>query len=168
MKTPKSFGGNLGVLNRSMIVIIFLYVGMGFFGYLKYGSDIKGSITLNLPQNELYVINDDCVTINLHIYINIKMKLFYQINNDNHENCRPAQLAKGMLAFGIYITHALACYVAIDITWNDYVLKRVENSPRKLLWEYVVRTLLVLVTCRSSSSLLIHSRNSLKRLLSFI
>lgn len=55
MRTPKSFGGNFGVLNRSMILIIFLYVGMGFFGYLKYGADIKGSITLNLPQDELYV-----------------------------------------------------------------------------------------------------------------
>lgn len=54
MKTPKSFGGNFGVLNKSMSLIIFLYVGMGFFGYLKYGADIKGSITLNLPQHELY------------------------------------------------------------------------------------------------------------------
>lgn len=53
MKTPKAFGGNFGVLNRSMIVIIFLYVGMGLFGYLKYGEQIAGSITLNLPQDEL-------------------------------------------------------------------------------------------------------------------
>lgn len=59
MKTPKSFGGNFGVLNRSMIVIISLYVGMGLFGYLKYGSTIEGSITLNLPQNELYALKND-------------------------------------------------------------------------------------------------------------
>lgn len=111
MKTPKAFGGSFGVLNRSMILIIILYVGMGLFGYLKYGEQIAGSITLNLPQDEL-----------------------------------AAQLAKGMLAFGIFITHGLACYVAIDITWTDYVEKKVGNSPRKLLWEYVVRTLLVLVT----------------------
>lgn len=56
MRTPKSFGGNFGVLNRSMVLIIFLYVGMGLFGYLKYGPEIKGSITLNLPQDELYVL----------------------------------------------------------------------------------------------------------------
>lgn len=62
--------------------------------------------------------------------------------------CRPAQLAKGMLALGIFITHGLACYVAIDITWNDYIGKKFGNSPRKLIWEYVVRTLLVLVTCK--------------------
>lgn len=55
MRKPKSFGGSTGVLNRAMVVIIFLYVGMGLFGYLNYGSDIKGSITLNLPPNELQV-----------------------------------------------------------------------------------------------------------------
>lgn len=63
-----------------------------------------------------------------------------------------AQLVKAMLAFGIFITHGLACYVAIDITWNDYVNKKLGDSPNKLLWEYVVRTLLVLVTCEYSSA----------------
>lgn len=53
-----------------------------------------------------------------------------------------------MLAFAIYITHGLACYVAIDITWNEYMKKNFAESPRKLLWEYVTRTLLVLVTCK--------------------
>lgn len=53
MKTPKSFGGSTGVLNRSMFVIVILYVGMGLFGYLKYGSKSAGSITLNLPTKEL-------------------------------------------------------------------------------------------------------------------
>lgn len=52
-----------------------------------------------------------------------------------------------MLAFGIYITHGVACYVAIDITWNDYVVKKLGETSNKLLWEYVTRTLLVLVTC---------------------
>lgn len=36
-----------------MIFIVFLYVGMGLFGYLRYGSDVKGSITLNLPQDDM-------------------------------------------------------------------------------------------------------------------
>lgn len=54
MKTPKSFGGNFGVLNKSMIITIILYAGMGLFGYLKYGNKTAGSITLNLPKDELW------------------------------------------------------------------------------------------------------------------
>lgn len=53
MKTPKSFGGSFGVLNKAMIVIVVLYVGMGLFGYLNYGPGIEGSITLNLPRHEM-------------------------------------------------------------------------------------------------------------------
>lgn len=111
MKTPKAFGGYTGVLNKAMVIIIFLYVNMGLFGYLNYGADSKGSITLNLPEHETL-----------------------------------AQAVKAMLAFGIYITHGVACYVAIDITWNDYVVKKLGDTSNKLLWEYATRTLLVLVT----------------------
>ncbi|XP_058816810.1 proton-coupled amino acid transporter-like protein CG1139 [Topomyia yanbarensis] len=52
MKTPKSFGGAFGVLNVGMFVIVFLYAGMGFLGYLKYGETALGSVTLNLPESE--------------------------------------------------------------------------------------------------------------------
>lgn len=50
MKTPKAFVGKFGVLNCGMITIIILYVGMGLFGYMRYGDKAAGSITLNLPS----------------------------------------------------------------------------------------------------------------------
>lgn len=50
MKTPRAFVGKFGVLNRAMVSIIILYVGMGLFGYLQYGDGAEGSITLNLPS----------------------------------------------------------------------------------------------------------------------
>lgn len=53
MKTPASFGGYCGVLNVAMTVIVFLYVMVGFLGYIKYGAEAKGSITLNLPNEEM-------------------------------------------------------------------------------------------------------------------
>jgi solute carrier family 36 (proton-coupled amino acid transporter) len=53
MKTPVSFGGSTGVLNRSMVLIIFLYVGLGLLGFLQYGDLSAGSITLNLPDTEM-------------------------------------------------------------------------------------------------------------------
>jgi proton-coupled amino acid transporter len=53
MKEPQHFGGPCGVLNIAMMIIVFLYLGMGFFGYLNYGDSIEATITLNLPSNEM-------------------------------------------------------------------------------------------------------------------
>ncbi|XP_026326528.1 proton-coupled amino acid transporter-like protein pathetic [Hyposmocoma kahamanoa] len=52
MAKPEHFLGCPGVLNITMSVVILLYMIMGFLGYLRYGSDAKGSITLNLPTEE--------------------------------------------------------------------------------------------------------------------
>lgn len=62
---------------------------------------------------------------------------------------RLAQVAKGLIALGVIATHAIACYVAIDIAWTQYIHKRVEKSPHKLLWEYVLRTSVVFTTCKT-------------------
>ena len=53
MKTPKDMKGWNGVLNTAMTMVACLYIAVGFFGYLKYGEDVVGSITLNLPSDEL-------------------------------------------------------------------------------------------------------------------
>lgn len=48
----------------------------------------------------------------------------------------------------MFITHAVACYVAIDLAWNNYILQRISHERNLLLWEYVVRTIIVLLTCK--------------------
>ncbi|XP_023014367.1 proton-coupled amino acid transporter-like protein acs [Leptinotarsa decemlineata] len=48
MKTPKSFLGPCGVLNSGMSIIVVLYTGMGFYGYLAYGSQVGGSISYTI------------------------------------------------------------------------------------------------------------------------
>lgn len=53
MKTPQDFGGTTGVLNTGMVIVACLYTAVGFFGYLKYGDSVKGSITLNLPSEDM-------------------------------------------------------------------------------------------------------------------
>ncbi|KAK3923360.1 LOW QUALITY PROTEIN: Proton-coupled amino acid transporter-like protein [Frankliniella fusca] len=53
MRRPQKYLGVTGVLNRGMVPIVLLYIFMGFFGYIKYGSKAMGSITLNLPEEEL-------------------------------------------------------------------------------------------------------------------
>ncbi|XP_072399590.1 proton-coupled amino acid transporter-like protein pathetic isoform X1 [Diabrotica undecimpunctata] len=54
MKTPGHFIGCPGVLNIGMFFVVILYASVGFFGYLRYGDDVKvGSISLNLPDEPL-------------------------------------------------------------------------------------------------------------------
>jgi proton-coupled amino acid transporter len=35
-----------------MFIVGALYIAVGFFGYLKYGDNAVGSVTLNLPSGE--------------------------------------------------------------------------------------------------------------------
>lgn len=53
MANPKRFLGCPGVLNTAMIIVISLYTIVGFFGYVQFGDEVKGSITLNLPEDEI-------------------------------------------------------------------------------------------------------------------
>ncbi|CAH0664119.1 unnamed protein product [Chilo suppressalis] len=53
MAKPQHFLGCPGVLNVAMTIVISLYGLVGFFGYMKYGDDVRGSVTLNLPQDEI-------------------------------------------------------------------------------------------------------------------
>ncbi|XP_076232467.1 proton-coupled amino acid transporter-like protein acs isoform X2 [Calliopsis andreniformis] len=61
----------------------------------------------------------------------------------------PQILAKSvqlLLALAIFFTHPIQCYVAIDIAWNNYISPKLEKNSHKLVWEYFVRTSLVLLT----------------------
>lgn len=111
MKTPKAFIKPFGVLNIAMAIIVVLYSGMGLCGYIRFGDEIKGSITLNLPDEE-------------------KLGKAVQI----------------LLALAMFFTHPIQCYVAIDIAWNEYISSYVNKY--QLFWEYVVRTVVILLTCK--------------------
>ena len=51
MKEPEHFGGLTGVMNTGMVIVTAMYSAIGFYGYLKVGDSIQGSITLNLPHD---------------------------------------------------------------------------------------------------------------------
>jgi proton-coupled amino acid transporter len=53
MKSPRHFLGLGGVLNQGMAGVTLIYILLGFLGYLKYGDKVEGSITLNLPLDEM-------------------------------------------------------------------------------------------------------------------
>jgi solute carrier family 36 (proton-coupled amino acid transporter) len=53
MRKPQSFSKVLGVLNVGMVFVTAIYISFGAIGYWKYGEDTEGSLTLNLPTNEM-------------------------------------------------------------------------------------------------------------------
>lgn len=55
MKKPEQFTRRFGVLNVGMAIVSSLLIVMGFIGYLKYGDEVQGSLTLNLPQDDMWV-----------------------------------------------------------------------------------------------------------------
>lgn len=53
MTKPQHFLGCPGVLNIAMTAVVMLYGFVGFSGYLAFGDDVRGSLTLNLPEKEV-------------------------------------------------------------------------------------------------------------------
>ncbi|CAH1119692.1 unnamed protein product [Phaedon cochleariae] len=51
MKTPGDFSRTCGVLNIAMFIIVSLYIAMGLFGYLAFGSEVGGSISYTIGSN---------------------------------------------------------------------------------------------------------------------
>lgn len=111
MKKPKNFTSRFGVLNVAMLSIAVIYALFGFFGYLKYGEDVAGSITLNLPPTELL-----------------------------------AQSVRVMQSIAIFCTFAIPNYIVFDIVWNRYIKLKLEKNACTLLWEYIFRTSIVILT----------------------
>ncbi|XP_046672245.1 proton-coupled amino acid transporter-like protein pathetic isoform X2 [Homalodisca vitripennis] len=65
MKKPQHFLGCPGVLNVAMTVLVFIYTIMGFFGYLKYGEETAGSISLNLNSSVIGEVVKVLVALNV-------------------------------------------------------------------------------------------------------
>ncbi|CAH2062920.1 unnamed protein product, partial [Iphiclides podalirius] len=63
MEKPQHFLGCPGVLNITMSIVILLYMTMGFLGYIRYGDEAAGSITLNLPTKEIPALMAKCFII---------------------------------------------------------------------------------------------------------
>uniref|UniRef100_A0A182N1B3 Amino acid transporter transmembrane domain-containing protein n=1 Tax=Anopheles dirus TaxID=7168 RepID=A0A182N1B3_9DIPT len=53
MRQPGDFGKPFGVLNIGSAFILLLFTSFGFVGYWRWGEAVEGSLTLNLPDNEL-------------------------------------------------------------------------------------------------------------------
>ncbi|KAH8296231.1 hypothetical protein KR054_003386 [Drosophila jambulina] len=53
MAQPQAYLGWFGVLDLAICVVLISFIFFAFFGYWRYGSELLGSISLNLPTNEI-------------------------------------------------------------------------------------------------------------------
>ncbi|CAO4377882.1 unnamed protein product [Caenorhabditis nigoni] len=74
LKHPKDMGGITGVLATSMNLVTILYAFLGFFGYVTFGPNVQGSLTLNLPNSVLSVTIKALLV--LKIFFGSAMQLF--------------------------------------------------------------------------------------------
>lgn len=54
-----------------------------------------------------------------------------------------------MYTVSIYISFAFSEYVPIDIIWNTYVSQKYHDSKYSLLWEYLIKFGVLLITRKS-------------------
>jgi len=53
MKNPDHFISKIGILNIAMAIVVVLYAVIGFLGYIRFGDEVEGSVTLSLPAEEM-------------------------------------------------------------------------------------------------------------------
>uniref|UniRef100_A0A1Y1MZY0 Amino acid transporter transmembrane domain-containing protein n=2 Tax=Photinus pyralis TaxID=7054 RepID=A0A1Y1MZY0_PHOPY len=79
MKKPKKFNSTFGVLNVGMVIVTILYLTVGLVSYLKYGDAIHGSVTLDLPKDEILA---QCVKLIISVGILFTFALQFYIPID--------------------------------------------------------------------------------------
>jgi len=54
LRDPNEMVKKCGVVPTNMGIVTAIFTALGFFGYVAYGNQIKGTITLNLPKEPFY------------------------------------------------------------------------------------------------------------------
>jgi proton-coupled amino acid transporter len=80
MKDPESYDGITGILNIGIIIVTILYFLIGFFGYMRFGDDALGSITLNLPNDsKLYQFTKIMYAVAIFLTYNLQFYVPYTL-----------------------------------------------------------------------------------------
>ncbi|KAG1676406.1 Proton-coupled amino acid transporter 4 [Nymphon striatum] len=131
MKTPNAYPGLTGVLNTSMTLVTLLFFAVGFYGYLKYGDDVKGSITLNPTPNPTG--EADYTVLNRFS------------DNDLPPGFRLNDYARIAFSTSVLITYSLQFYVSYEIIWKC-VSSKIPTKKIQNIADYTLRAILVTLT----------------------
>lgn len=114
MKNKSELRGPVGVLNTSMVIVTCLYIAVAFFGYLKYGEDVLGSITLNLPV-EQWLAQAIIIAFSLAIFFSYGLQFYVPVQimlPYIHEKLGRTLRAEFALRFGlVMVTFSLAAAI---------------------------------------------------------
>uniref|UniRef100_A0A8C5LD82 Solute carrier family 36 (proton/amino acid symporter), member 2 n=1 Tax=Jaculus jaculus TaxID=51337 RepID=A0A8C5LD82_JACJA len=121
------------ILSLGMSIITALYIGIGALGYLRFGDDIKASITLNLPNcwlyqsvKLLYVVGILC-TYALQFYVPAEIMIPFAVARVSKCWALPVDLSIRLAMV------CLTCILAILIPRLDLVLSLVGSVSSSAL-----------------------------------
>ncbi|XP_058462013.1 proton-coupled amino acid transporter-like protein CG1139 [Malaya genurostris] len=107
MKHPQHFLHPVGVVNAGICFITLLYIVTGFFGYALYGPDTKGSVTLNLPNEEILAKSTQllaalAILLTTGLYYYVPMEILW-LKIGHKIPARKENLAQIIIRLGIVI-----------------------------------------------------------------
>lgn len=109
MNEPEKFGR---VLNLGMTVVTIMYISLGVVGFITFGESICGSITLNLPEEVLYisvkVMYSAAIFVTYAIQFYVPMSILYWPPGDERYRVWKDLILRTFLV-------ALTCLLAVAI-----------------------------------------------------
>ncbi|XP_064453013.1 proton-coupled amino acid transporter 2 [Mirounga angustirostris] len=156
------------ILSLGMSIITALYIGIGSLGYLRFGNDIKASITLNLPNcwlyqsvKLLYVVGILC-TYALQFYVPAEIIIPFATSQVSKRWALPLDLSIRLAMV------CLTCTLAILIPRLDLVLSLVGSMSSSAL-ALIIPPLLEITTYYSEGmSPLTIAKDALISILGFV
>ncbi|KAK6172526.1 hypothetical protein SNE40_016162 [Patella caerulea] len=117
MRDQSDFRGLDGVLILGMVIASCLYTTVGFYGYLRYGNDAQGSITLNLPSDQWLYLSVKlmfalCITISYGVQLYVPVELLLPFFKSKYENTRFERFGEYFVRTGLVLI-TLICAVAV-------------------------------------------------------
>lgn len=142
MKRPETMGGCLGIVNLSYLILLVLYFVIGFLGYLRFGEHARGSITLNLPNEPMYDAVRAIFTLSLFLTYPLQ---FYVPNEIIWDWARDKFLTDNSVTL-TSASIAIPTSAGVKSNQKQQQQQAAQSQSQQASWEYVCRTILVLIT----------------------